>query len=149
MADRYIAKSPPVKTRYRLFSGTIIKGMAFSKKAVSMLTALKYQPSAGWGVNIVPFGSIFWLDEMPSMAELFENDNDKFLIYSMFSLRLKLWDGQTLNPDDQQLWDSVKAQVPEWAFFKRLRLTRQQKQDREQAEMQVQHAFDPLNANEW
>jgi hypothetical protein len=62
-------------------------------------------------------GSIFWLDEMPSMAELFESTEDSFLIHSMFALRLKLWDGQALNADDQRLWDCVKSQVPGWAFF--------------------------------
>jgi len=77
---------------------------------------------------MLPFGSIFWLDEMPSMAELFENTNDAFLIHSMFGLRLKLWDGQTLDADEQQLWDSVKAQVPEWPFFKRLSLSTEQQQ---------------------
>lgn len=116
--------------------------MILSEKAVAMLNALQYQPSAGWGVNVLPFGSIFWLDEMPSMAELLESTDDKFLIHSMFALRLKLWDGQVLNAADQQLWDSVKAQVLDWAFFKRLCLTNQQKQAREQAEMQVEHAFD-------
>jgi len=94
---------------------------------------------------MVPFGSIFWLDEMPSMAELFEDTNDAFLIHSMFALRLKLWDGQTLNADDQQLWDSVKTQVPEWPLFKRLCLSSEQKQAREQAELNVQHAFESLS----
>ena len=118
--------------------------MNLSEKAVSMLKTSQYDPSAGWGVNIVPFGSIFWLDEMPSMAELFENDDDNLVINSMFAFRLRIWDGQKQSADDQRLWDSVKAQVPDWPFFKRLTLTNEQKQAREEAEMQVQHAFDPL-----
>jgi hypothetical protein len=96
-------------------------------------------------VNVIPFGTVFWLDEMPSMAELFENTGDKFLIHSMFGLRLKLWDGQALSAEEQQLWDSVKTQVPEWPFFKRLHLSSEQKQAREQAEMQVLQAFDSLS----
>ena len=119
--------------------------MGLSEKAVSMLTALQYEPGAAWGVNVVPFGSVFWLDEMPSMAELSESTDDTFLIHSMFGLRLKLWDGQALNAEDQQLWDSVKAQVPEWPLFKRLCLSSEQKQAREQAELQVQHAFESLS----
>ena len=118
--------------------------MNLSKKAVSMLTALQYQPSAAWGVNILPFGSIFWLDEMPSMAELFGSADDTYLIHSMFGLRLKLWDGQSLDANDQQLWDSVKAQVPEWPFFKRLCLSSEQKRARAQAELQVEQAFESL-----
>jgi len=111
--------------------------MNLSKKAVSMLTALQYQPSAAWGVNILPFGSIFWLDEMPSMAELFGSTDDTYLIHSMFGLRLKLWDGQSLDANDQQLWDSVKAQVPEC-------LSSEQKRARAQAELQVEQAFESL-----
>jgi hypothetical protein len=118
--------------------------MNLSQKAVSLLTALQYEPSAAWGVNVIPFGSIFWLDEMPSMAELFESTGDTSLIHSMFGLRLKVWDGQALNAEDQQLWDSVKAQVPQWPFFKRLQLSNEQKQAREQAELQLQ-AFDSLS----
>ena len=119
--------------------------MNLSEKAVSMLTLLQHEPSAAWGVNIVPFGSIFWLDEMPSMAELFENSNDTFLIHSIFALRLKLWDGHALDANEQQLWDSVKAQVPEWPLFKRLCLSSEQKQAREQAELEVQNAFESLS----
>lgn len=115
--------------------------MNLSEKAVSMLTALEYEPGAAWGVNILPFGSIFWLDEVPSRVGLFENTDDSFLINSMFGLRLKLWDGQRLDANDQQLWDSVQAQVPEWPFFKRLCLSSAQKQAREQAELQVEQAF--------
>jgi hypothetical protein len=122
--------------------------MNLSEKAVSLLTALQYEPSAAWGVNIVPVGSIFWLDEMPSMAELFERTGDKSLINSMFALRLKVWDGQALNAEDQQLWDSVKAQVPEWPFFKRLHLSSEQKQAREQAELQVQQAFESFSEDQ-
>jgi hypothetical protein len=119
--------------------------MNLSEKALSMLTALRYDPSASWGVNIVPFGSIFWLDEMPSMAELFDSAGDTSLIHSMFALRVKLWDGQALNAEDQKLWDSVKAQVPDWPFFKRLELSSEQKQAREQAELQVLQAFESLS----
>ena len=118
--------------------------MNLSQKAVSLLTALRYEPRAAWGVNIVPFGSVFWLDEMPSMAELFESNGDTSLIHSMFALRLKLWDGQALSAEDQKLWDSVKAQVPDWPFFKRLHLSSEQKQAREQAELQVLQAFASL-----
>lgn len=119
--------------------------MNLSQKAVSLLTALRYEPSAAWGVNVVPFGSVFWLDEMPSMAELFESTGDALLIHSMFAFRLKLWDGHGLNAEDQELWDSVQAQVPDWPFFKRLHLQNEQKQAREQAELQVLQAFESFS----
>jgi hypothetical protein len=112
--------------------------MNLSQKAVLILSALKYDPSAGWGINVAPFGSIFWHDEMPDPFELCENAGDQVLINSMFALRLRTWDGQALTVEDQRLWDSVKAQVPDWAFFKRLFLTNEQKQAREEAETEVQ-----------
>jgi hypothetical protein len=122
--------------------------MNLSQKAVSLLAALRYEPSAAWGVNVIPFGSVFWLDEMPSMAELFESPGDTSLIHSMFGLRLKIWDGHALNVEDQQLWDSVRAQVPDWPFFRRLHLSSEQKQAREQAELQVLQAFDSLSESQ-
>src|SRR5438132_13171640 len=112
--------------------------MSLSQKAVSILSALQYHPSAGWGFCVVPFGSSFWHDEMPDMFQLCENTDDQFLINSMFDLRLRTWDGHALTAEEQRLWDSVKAQVPDWPFFKRLFLTNEQKQAREQAETEVQ-----------
>jgi hypothetical protein len=64
--------------------------MKLSEKAVSLLTALRYQPNSEWGVNFLPFGSIYWHDEMPPVAELFENTEDMSLIHSMFGLQLKI-----------------------------------------------------------
>jgi hypothetical protein len=74
---------------------------------------------------------------MPDMFELCENAVDRSLIYSMFALRLDIWDGQALSAEDQRLWDSVKAQVPAWPFFKRLFLTNAQKQARKKADAEV------------
>jgi hypothetical protein len=119
--------------------------MNLSQKAVSILSALQYDPSAGWGFNVTEFGSIFWHDEWPDMFELCENADDQALIYSMFALRLRSWDGHALTAEDQRLWDSVKAQVPDWPFFRRLFLTNEQKQAREQAETDVQFWFEALS----
>jgi len=115
--------------------------MNLSHKAVLILSALQYDPSAGWGFNVTEFASIFWHDEMPDMFKLFENAGDRSLIFSMFTLRLNIWDGHALTAEDQRLWDSVKAQVPDWPFFKRLFLTDAQKQAREEAETEVRYVF--------
>jgi hypothetical protein len=50
--------------------------MKLSEKAVRCLNAMSYQPNSEWGVNFLPFGSIYWHDEMPSIAELFEKAED-------------------------------------------------------------------------
>lgn len=60
------------------------------------------------GVNTLPFGSVFWKDEMPAIRDLFDRPEDMGIIHAMFGLRLKIWDGQALNRQDQELWDAVR-----------------------------------------
>jgi hypothetical protein len=43
-----------------------------SEKAIVLLTALSYRGDAKWEVNILPFGSIYWTDEMPSFRDLLD-----------------------------------------------------------------------------
>src|ERR1700693_1614015 len=104
-----------------------------SEKIVAVLATLPCQPDAEWEVNILPFGSIYWKDEMPALVDLFDRTEDMAIIHAMFGMRLRIWDGEALNAQDQELWDSVKRQVPEWALFKRLSLTDEQRLAREKA----------------
>ena len=56
-----------------------------SKKAIVLLTALSYRDDAKWEVNILPFGSIYWTDEMPSF-DLLDKLDDMFIIHAMFGI---------------------------------------------------------------
>jgi hypothetical protein len=114
-----------------------------SAKIVGLLASRRYQPDAEWEVNILPFGSIFWTDEMPAITDLFDRPDDMAVIQAMFGIRLKIWDGVALDAQDQQLWDSVKRQVP-WALFERLILTDEQRLAREKAERQVEQEFESI-----
>ncbi len=113
-----------------------------SEKIVAVLAAMPHQPDAEWEVNILPFGSIFWKDEMPALRDLFDRPADAGIIHAMFGMRLKLWDGETLSPQDQALWDAIRRQVPQWALFERLSLTDEQRLARGKAERQVEQAFE-------
>ena len=113
-----------------------------SEKAVALLAVLPYRPDAKWAVNILPFGSIYWEDEMPLLADLLDKQQDMSIIHGMFGVRLKLWDGQALDTQDQQLWDAVKRQVPQWALFHRLNLNDEQKHARQEAEDQIAREFE-------
>lgn len=53
---------------------------------------------------------------MPPIGDLFNKPDDMEILFKMFGMRIKLWDGETLNVDDQQLWNAVKNQVPDWAL---------------------------------
>ena len=62
-----------------------------SDKIVGVIAALPYQPDAEWEVNILPFGSIYWKDEMPDIGDPFDRPEDTSVINAMFGMRLKLW----------------------------------------------------------
>ena len=115
-----------------------------NENIVAVLAALPFQPDAEWGVNILPFGSIFWKDEMPAIADLFDRPEDMAIVHAMFGMRLKSWDGEELNAQDQELWDAVNRRVPHWALFRRLSLTNEQRLAREKAEQQVEQAFESV-----
>jgi hypothetical protein len=61
-----------------------------SEKAVALLAALAYRADADWEVNLLPFGSIYWNDEMPAIRDLFDRPDDMLIIHAMFGIRLKL-----------------------------------------------------------
>ena len=121
--------------------------MRLSEYAVALLAALPYRPDTEWQVNILPFGSIYWADEMPPIGELLARQDDVLIILRMFGTRLRLWDGEVLSTQDQYLWDGIKGQVPPWALFRRLNLNDEQKQAREEAERQVEREFESLSDN--
>lgn len=113
-----------------------------SEKVIALLAALPYRADADWSVNILPFGSIYWNDEMPAIAELVDTPEQMLIVHAMFGMRLKIWDGETLDPQARQLWDGVRGQVPNWALFQRLSLSDEQKLARAEAEKQVEQAFE-------
>ena len=67
-----------------------------TEKTISVLAKLEYQPHAVWEVNLLPFGSIFWKDEMPAIIDLFDKPEDRSVIHAMFGIRLKIWDDGVL-----------------------------------------------------
>ena len=84
---------------------------------------------------------------MPAIRDLFDKPNDMAIIFKIFGMRIRLWDGEALNAEDQQLWSAVKNQVPHWALFQRLSLSEEQRLAREEAERQVQQEFESLGSD--
>lgn len=118
-----------------------------SERMVAVLSALPYRPDSEWQVNILPFGSVYWKDEMPEMRDMLDTQ-DMTTVLRMFGIRLQLWDDEALNAEDRQLWDAVRRQVPDWALFKRLSLCDEQRAAREKAEQQVQREFESLGGDQ-
>ena len=114
-----------------------------SEAAVEVLSSLPYQPDAQWLVNVYPFGSIYWADEMPDIRQFVHClEQDRAEILWMFSIRRELWDAQALSDGDKDLWDSIRAQVPTWALFRRLDLSDNDQLARQKAEQQLAQEFD-------
>jgi hypothetical protein len=66
----------------------------------------------------------------------------------MFGIRMQLWDSETLNAQDRHLWDAIQHQVPDWALFKRLTLSAEQRTARAKAERQVEQECESLGTDE-
>jgi hypothetical protein len=115
-------------------------------KTVQHLAAMPYRADAEWLVNILPFGGVYWSDEMPDPKEMiFFNPNDQAVILRMFSIRVKLWDQTALSFDEREEWDCVRSQVPSWPLFQRLELSEAQRIERARAQMQMEQEFERLD----
>jgi len=92
--------------------------------AVNYLSPLEYRPDAERRSCVLPLGGIYWSDEIPDFRHLLEvPENDRNLIYRLFSIRFKIWDGDDLSGDDQQFWDTARSQVSGYPLFRRLQLS--------------------------
>ena len=116
-----------------------------SDATVKQLSGLVFRSEAQWLVNLLPFGSVYWADEIPDTRQLILcGEQDCMNILRMFSMRIKLWDAEALSHEENQLWNSIRSQVPNWAIFQRLRLSDEDKLARKEAERQVQLEFESL-----
>jgi hypothetical protein len=117
-----------------------------SETAVKELAGLAFKADAEWMVNVLPFGSVYWADEMPDIRQLVHcQEQDRKEILQTFSIRLKVWDGKVLSDDETRLWESMRDQVPSWPLFRRLKLTEDHAVARRKAEKQVAQEFEALS----
>jgi hypothetical protein len=93
----------------------------------------------------ISFQAVPRKDELPELRDML-NVPDMLTVFRMFGIRAQLWDDEALSQEDLQLWDAVQNQVPEWALFKRLSLSDEQRATREKAEQQVQQEFESLGS---
>jgi hypothetical protein len=113
--------------------------------AVKQLSALTFRSESKRLVNILPFGSIYWADEMPDVQQfILCPEQDRTNILRMFSTRIKLWDAEALSDEEINLWNSIHSQVPNWALFQRLTLNDEDRLAREEAKRQVEREFESL-----
>ena len=106
-----------------------------SEETLARLSTLTYRPDAERHVCILPLGSIHWDDELPQNQLIMAfPEPDRNEVLRAFAIRMKLWNQQPLSDDDRELWDSVRSAAPNWAIFRRLDLSDDDRREREGAE---------------
>jgi hypothetical protein len=122
--------------------------MPLSPAVVALLSPFVYRQDAARQICLIPLGGLYWEDEMPEMLELFKlAPDDRHQVFRLFGIRYTLWDGGTLDEDDQQFWDGARSQIPLWALFHRVEISAADRQAYEKAQQTVIDEFESLSAD--
>ncbi len=113
--------------------------MMLTKPTIDMLNDLHFRSDARRIVLAIPLGSICWDDELPSLRNLaMLSQDEQNIIWSIFGIRFKLWDGVLLSQEERQLWGEVQAGAPNWPLFCRITLSPEDRIARLAAEREVE-----------
>jgi hypothetical protein len=116
----------------------------FTDKTKQIIQSLVFDPNAKTVASLLPLGSIFWTDELPSMRfPAFGEDMN--LIMRLFAIRINFWESGKIADEAKPLWQVAQQTFPDWAFFRRLQLTAQHRQEHEDAQRQMENLFEELN----
>lgn len=114
-----------------------------SRVTLEYLSTLTYRPDAKRQVCWLPLAGICWDDELPDIQHLLitpEEDRNK--IFRLFGVRVRIWKGDPLSPEDQQFWDTAQSLVPDWAFFRRQKVSVEDQQVQVQTEQATTEALE-------
>ena len=112
------------------------------EKTFAYLNTLTYRDDAKRFISILPLGSICWEDESVALS-IFPPlpEPEQMEILRVFSIRMKIWDGETLTDDDRDFWETVHSHATKWAIFRRLELSRDEQRQREEIERNCAKEF--------
>ena len=119
-----------------------------TETTLRVLSTLTYRADAKRLVCWMPLSGIHWEDELPDihlLNKIPENDRDQ--IFRLFTIRIKLWNGEVLSDKEQQKWDATYSQVPQWAFFRRRHVSADDQHAQENAEQGGEDALEALLAD--
>jgi hypothetical protein len=116
-----------------------------SKAAIAFLSPLTYRANAERRSCLLPLGGIYWEDEIPDFDVLLElSERDRNLVYRLFSIRFKSWNGETLSDADQSFWVKARSQVPNYPLFQRLELSAEDQRAQDEVERDAVEGFRAL-----
>jgi hypothetical protein len=80
---------------------------------------------------------------MPDFLDLAKlSEDERNMVWRLFSLRFKIWDGQSLSNEDGEFWATARAEVPAWALFHRLELSADDREARKKSEGDIEKEFE-------
>ena len=107
-----------------------------SENTVALLSSLTYRPDAERMCSLTDLGGIFWQDELPKDARLYDLlEQERLSVYRLFLIRYRLWYGKVLSAEERCFWDAARKQVPEYALFRRLTVSADDMEAQREAEV--------------
>jgi len=93
----------------------------------------------------MPLSGIYWDDEIPDLRALLSlGEDDKMQYLCLFAIRIRLWRSEALSDEDQNLWDTVRTQVPTCPVFMRLNISDDDRKTQCEAEEETGEMLDGL-----
>jgi len=106
-----------------------------NEETARFLRTLKYRADSKRQISILPLGSIYWDDELPKLGTLGVFAEPEWNeVVRAFAIRMKLWDHQVLEDSDREFWEALQSAAPDWALFRRLELSEEDRKARVEAE---------------
>ncbi len=122
---------------------------AIDDELVEKIRSLKFDPDAKPFCCEIPLGGILWPDEFPEETSVIfdgsEKSRDAFL--SIFAIRMKYWDEGKFEREDLKVLNEAKSLFPDWPFFRRLKLTKEELQFQRECEESTLQLIDSFAKN--
>ena len=91
-----------------------------SPLAHEYLAGLRLDPHAKRQCCPIPLAGIYWSDEIPDFQALIQMPEDeRQLVYRLFSIRFRLWGKEVLSSGDDIFWCSCERKYPECPILQR------------------------------
>lgn len=119
----------------------------FSRETEKVIETLAYDAYAEIRACWLPLGGIYWSDELPKKLFFgFAKEDDRKVIMLLFGIRMSLWNGTVLDSDDEALWQGAQAAYPTWGLFRRLSLSKEERELQEPIEGETLGFFEAFDS---
>jgi hypothetical protein len=115
---------------------------SLSNSAVATIESLRFDPEAEMRFCLIPLGSIYWSDELPSKMFLeFSEGADRNFAMRLFAIRINFWNSGELNSKERFFWNEAQARFSRWPIFQRMELTDESRRAHEEVQKEAEEFF--------